>query len=515
MMNVLLVDDEPWVIEGLRTMVNWTNYGFQVCGEALNGPDALTMIQELRPELVLTDINMPVINGLELIERSNKTITKPPKFVILSGYDNFNYAITAMHHKVTEYLLKPIDEEEIEAVLARIGKRIQDDLAAERNQTRIQSLLVNSLLNRLIQGDDGELLEQQIVRTLHLSADAELRCMVIEASADPSYLQERIKRYFSQSPDRLFQDSTGKWGAIVPADEFSASQLEEIGIQIHRELSGELNQPVIVTISSSQRGVRSIRDLYLQALEVNGCKRCQGKEGVFSYRNSCQPVFARDDGKEKFKQLPDIVAVGGTDKIMAAVEAALASVTEEVPGLEHALVYIADLEVNLCRRIAEMNGDPDAFMKSIQAEHGTAGSFATYPSMHKYVLALCLGASGVLSDLEARNENNTIFHVIQYVDREYHGKLQLQDLAKRFHMNSTYLGQLFKKETGKPFNDYLNEKRIEEAKRLLKRSQMKISEIALQVGYPNTDYFISKFKCKTGVLPSVYKQESERKQMAD
>lgn len=515
MMNVLLVDDEPWVIEGLRTMVNWTDYGFQVCGEALNGPDALTMIQELRPELVLTDINMPVINGLELIERSNKTIQKPPKFVILSGYDNFNYAITAMHHKVTEYLLKPIDEEEIEAVLARIGKKIQDDLAAERNQNRIQSLLVNNLLNRLIQGDDSESLEHQAIRALRLSADSELRCMMIEASPDSSHLQNRIKRYFPHGSDRWFQDSAGRWGILIPATEFSASQAEEIGIRLHKELVDELNRPVIVTISGSQRGVRSIRDLYLQALEVNNCKRCQGKEGVFTYRNSCQTGFTRDDGKEKFKQLSVIAAAGGKGEITAAVDAALASVMEELPDLEHTLVHIADLEVSLCRRIAEMNGDPDDFMKTIQAEHGTTGRFATYPSMRNYVLALCLGASDVLSDLAARNENNTIFHVIQYVDREYHGKLQLQDLAKMFHMNSTYLGQLFKKETGKPFNDYLNEKRIEEAKRLLKRTQMKISEIALQVGYPNTDYFISKFKCKTGVLPSVYKQESERKQMAD
>lgn len=83
-------------------------------------------------------------------------------------------------------------------------------------------------------------------------------------------------------------------------------------------------------------------------------------------------------------------------------------------------------------------------------------------------------------------------------------------MAQKFHMNPAYLGQLFKKETGKPFNEYLNMKRIEEAKRLLKRTTMKISEIALQVGYPNTDYFLSKFKQATGVLPSAYKREPDR-----
>lgn len=83
-MRVMLVDDEPWVLEGLTTMIDWGKYGFEVCGEALSGPDALRLIQELKPDLVLTDIHMPVINGLELITRINELMVHPPKFVIVN-----------------------------------------------------------------------------------------------------------------------------------------------------------------------------------------------------------------------------------------------------------------------------------------------------------------------------------------------------------------------------------------------------------------------------------------------
>ncbi|MEK4117366.1 response regulator [Paenibacillus sp. FSL W8-0919] len=510
MMNVLLVDDEPWVIEGLRTMVNWRNFGFQICGEASSGSEAFSMIQELKPELVLTDINMPVINGLELIERSNQKLARPPKFVILSGYDNFDYALTAMQQRVTEYLLKPFDEEEIEAVLIRLRTKIQEELKAEQCHSRMQFLFTNNLLIRLIQGEDNESLKLQAAKALLLQKDSKLRCVVVEASGPSGALAGRVKKYFKQKPDRIFEDSAGRIGVILPDDEFPSCRVHELSVQLHRELEDPSSQPVIVTISGVLQGIESIRELYLQALEVNKCKRCQGREGVYHYRDLRQGGKSQELAKEKFKELTEIVMAYQTNKIHAAVEAALDSMLEGMLDLKEAISHVADLEWSLCRRIGEMNGDPDALMRKLHDGHGAIDSFGNYSALKTYVLELCLEAADILARLEAKNENNTIFHVIQYVDREFRSKLQLQDLAKMFHMNTAYLGQLFKKETGKPFNDYLNEKRIEEAKRLLRRTQMKISDIALQVGYPNTDYFIIKFKCLTGVLPSAYKQKTER-----
>lgn len=512
MMNVLLVDDEPWVLEGLRTMVNWETHGFRVCGEALNGPDALQMIQELKPELVVTDINMPVLSGLELVEQSNKTLKRPPKFVILSGYDNFNYALTAMRHKVTEYLLKPIDEEEIGIILERVGRTIREELATEQNQSRVQFLFTNNLLNRFIQGEYNESLERQAVRALDLEPGAKLTCVLIETVPGTDDLRHRIREYFSKERDRSFLDNSGRVGVILPAEVYSSARLEEIGLRIHRDLSADLNRPVIITVSDSRDGIPSIRELYLQALEVVKCKRSHGKEGVFYYKYCKQPAGADDVFKEKIKQLTEKVFADDKDKIRCLVDELQAFFISGLHGIEIVKSHIADLELTLCNRVASMNGEPDALMKSMWEQYGSLTGIDNYPGLKKYLQALCLEAASLLSRLNLQNENNTIFHVIQYVEREYKNKLQLQDLAKHFHMNATYLGQLFKKETGKPFNEYLNEKRIEEAKCLLKRTHIKISEVALQVGYPNTDYFISKFKSSTGMLPSAYKHEAEKKQ---
>ncbi|MNI44130.1 Bifunctional transcriptional activator/DNA repair enzyme AdaA [compost metagenome] len=169
--------------------------------------------------------------------------------------------------------------------------------------------------------------------------------------------------------------------------------------------------------------------------------------------------------------------------------------------------------MTLCRLVAERNGEPAVMMNRQHEEYGSLGELGDYSGLGNYVSALCGRAAVYLTELQAANEGNTIYNVIQYVDLEFRNKLQLQDLARQFHMNSAYLGQLFRKETGRSFSEYLNDKRIEAAKGLLKRTELKISDVAAQVGFSNTDYFIDKFKGIVGVLPSVYKHSSHNKQL--
>ncbi|MBM6996224.1 response regulator [Paenibacillus sp. DXFW5] len=508
MRQVLLVDDEPWVLEGLRTMVNWEKHGFQVCGEALDGPEALAKMQELRPDLVVTDIHMPVISGLELIERSRRLLPKPPKFVILSGYDDFNYALTAMRQRVAEYLLKPIDEDEFETILARLGQSIAEEMEMEQASSRKQLLFKNNILNRLIQGEEGDRLEQEAAVALQLGGEPELLCMLIDAGAGgyPSDLKLRVSTYFSKNTDRLFLDALGRVGVIVRTDELPPPRLEEIGLAISGELS-DLDRPVVIAVSEVGKGIRSIRELYLQTLETVKVKRERGKTGFFLPCPHPQPSNTEDAFRGKFDLLLEAVLEGDPVAAGAAVEEAFSSLACSQMSVDSIRVFAGNMELTLCRKIKRAGGDADAFMVHMQEDAGTPDGMSDYPALKGYLHKLCREASLLLAGLRQKNENNTMFQVIQYVDEEYRSKLKLQTLAKKFHMNPTYLGQVFKKETGKPFNEYLNEKRIEEAKRLLKRTPMKISDIALQVGYPNTDYFISKFKQATGMLPSVYKSE--------
>lgn len=120
MLKVLFVDDEPYVIEGLRDMLDWSAFGFSLCGEASNGIDALEIMRLCNPDLVITDIKMPVMDGPELIKQSSELLHSKAKFIILSGYNDFQYAQKAMLYSVSDYLLKPLDDDELQKYVAKM-----------------------------------------------------------------------------------------------------------------------------------------------------------------------------------------------------------------------------------------------------------------------------------------------------------------------------------------------------------------------------------------------------------
>jgi two-component system response regulator YesN len=125
LLSIVTIDDEPYVHEGLDSLMDWERIGYVHAGSALNGEEGLSLIANLRPDVILTDIRMPAMSGLELIGRVREMSNYHPAFVVISGYDEFEYARTALRHQVDDYLLKPIDEQQLEEQLVRIGSRIR------------------------------------------------------------------------------------------------------------------------------------------------------------------------------------------------------------------------------------------------------------------------------------------------------------------------------------------------------------------------------------------------------
>lgn len=215
MLKALIVDDEPWVLEGLRTMVDWEKSGFELCGEALNGPEALRLIELHQPDLVLTDINIPVFNGLELITRLNQSMDRPPRFVILSGYDDFQYARTALRQQVEQYLLKPVDEDELEDLLSRLYSIITNEIASINEQQQKQAGIIGSMLNRLIQGEDEEEFRLMASSLIKLPADAELLGILVDPPAAAGHLRLLVNCYFPAELTCSFQDRAERAGLLL------------------------------------------------------------------------------------------------------------------------------------------------------------------------------------------------------------------------------------------------------------------------------------------------------------
>lgn len=453
------------------------------------------------------------MSGLELIAAVKEAVDPPPRFVILSGYDDFNYARTALRHKVDGYLLKPVDDEEIEELLGKISAIIQNETASRLEGQKKQNILIHNLLSRCLQGDWSEELESAACGLLGLQPDTELQCILAAAISGTVGLNEGDTEGFPDHLGYVFQDPAGRAGLLVRSAGLSTEALEAAAAQVQKVQSEKLGVPVAVMISGRGTGLRSLQELYTQTLEVWGLKYRKERGGIFYYNDLRPAGLSPEFVSGHFTRVLDEVKEGEPERIRAAVREAFAAMTSKRVNIDAAQAEVAHLEMTFCRSITEMQGDPDRIMCAMHKEYGNLGGLTDYYKLSLYVDRLCLETAAYLTELRAHNEGNTIYNVIQYVDLEFRSKLQLQDLARQFHMNSAYLGQLFRKETGRSFSDYLNDKRIEAAKSLLKRTQLKISDIAVQVGFSNTDYFIDKFKGKVGSSPSVYKNAHKNKQL--
>lgn len=390
MYKVLLVDDEPYVIEGLKTMIAWERHGFRICGEATNGEDALAIIKTEDPALVITDIRMPVLDGLELIRQSRELLDSKTKFVILSGYEEFSYIQSAMRYDVSDYLLKPIDDEEVNRVIGNLGRQIREERAFDEVKR----------LSASITGDPV------------LRVAEETAARALPAGIKP---ESGVAEGFQNLP---------------------------LGYDFFK-----------VDIESLLEEVKNNEDQGIAA-KIDGLFR----------------RFSRN---------------GSAPEIIKAT--------------------LKNLELELAKLVLDRNGDCD----EISARLTRFNENLAHMNMEKIKIALtelCRYAAGYMHSGAPGNNREIISEIRDFIKYNYAQDITLQKLAKRFYMNPVYLGQLFKKYTGMYLGEYLHRIRIKAAKKLLRRTDMKIPEIARATGYHDPDYFVSKFKAITKVPPSAFRR---------
>lgn len=168
MLKVLFADDEPIMLEGLRFLVDWEALNYEVCGEALDGEDALQLIGSTRPDLVITDVRMPVIDGLELIRRTSESDFRP-KFIIFSGYADFEYAKRALKYGVANYLTKPLDETELTEAVQTVTAQILKERKASSRRDALSALMQEDMVSRLLMRENTEEEREQGLKTLGIS----------------------------------------------------------------------------------------------------------------------------------------------------------------------------------------------------------------------------------------------------------------------------------------------------------------------------------------------------------
>ncbi|OXS62737.1 hypothetical protein B1A99_02465 [Cohnella sp. CIP 111063] len=395
--KAIIVDDEPQIRKGLRTIISWEAAGFALVGEAADGEEALSLIQREPPDLVVTDVKMPRKDGIELSklirERYPDTVV-----LILSGYNQFSYAKEAMKHGVVDYLLKPVDPVELASALGELREKLASSVRHKLESAKAAKTMRTALLGKWVRGESS---------SKHYGEAAALG---VDVRSEAHY------RMIVFSLDRY--------------DEIVAVSGDEIALKRFAI------ENVVEELLGDQGYLFEISDRYY------GCLVAEREEGYDGDRGVCRLA----------EQIPDTIH-------RCLKETVTLGVGSVVQGIE---------------QIQE-----------------------------SYVTALKMMDTGKNASTDTENR---IRAAIDYVGFHYMNDLNLKEMSRLFHYNAVYFGQLFRKETGLYFNDYMNQVRIEQACKLLEQTDFTAAEISEKVGYKYVDHFYRHFKQLKGLTPGKYRE---------
>ena len=522
MMKVFLVDDEIAIRETLRNIFPWEDQGFQLVGEAPDGEMALPMIRDLNPDILLTDIRMPFMDGMRLCAEI-KRLMPWVGVIILSGYDDFSYARQAISLGVREYLLKPITAKELGTALSRVAGQIEAERreresaaslrqrVASGNQFLKEKLLASLFTDEGDRFEDEILLQQMRAMGVNLAAS----CYVV---IDIAYPLKDEARAAARAALASLAEATGGsvltcgmaqgTRALVLGDNerdveeraysfaSSAAQLPEL-----KDCEGLLLS-IGETVSDYydiRRAMQSARHLRHMA-----ARQSEGRRIIGVGELNDRPAALNNLDLSPLYEKLQYAAAGEIDTILAEYTDSLGPGAE---GLSLAMGYLRVAAVIAAQRIAQEAGaDPAALDQGLIAEAMQAEG----PAGLEAVKALLLNAIQC-RDRTGRGVGETpVGRARIYLSRCYaNPNLMLQDVAGEVGMSQSHFSTVFAQETGITFTQYLTALRLGKARELLTATAMRSSEIAFAVGYNDAHYFSYLFKKHTGYTPSEYRKSKK------
>ncbi|MDQ2084872.1 response regulator [Herbivorax sp. ANBcel31] len=520
LLRVLLVDDEPFVFEGLRIMVDWEKYGFSICGEASNGEDALEIIKTGNPHLVITDIRMPVMDGIQLIKSVYEDSNLRAKFIILSGYNDFDYAKKAMKYGVNSYILKPLDEDELNQAVKKAGNQIQEERKKEESRNNQLSFVAENAINSILKGNakDSEIKRANFM--LDIKEDEEIKMLLLEIDNFDKWMsdydevelrkiRDKTKELINSSMDdeinlKIFEDDLSRFCVVISQSMCIYSRINDYAKDLKKTIENALNCSVSIAISDSMSGIKSLEPLFKQVDLAISYKFFKDIGSVILYKNIKNMSKNYDFFEVDIDALKKCIKKNDVDGIKRTMKNLFHGFSKKLTAPEVIKIYIENLELECIKYVMELKGNVQEFTKKI-IDFNKDLEKSTMKELKNEVCDLCIFLAQYIDSITKSNSKDIILEMQQYIKENYSKEINLKIIGKELYVNPVYIGRKFKKTTGMQFNEYLHKIRIEEAKKLLRKTNMKVSDVARSVGYNDTEYFTAKFKSFTNFSPSEFK----------
>lgn len=479
MYKVMIVDDESWAIRGIRSAFDWGKYGFEIAGQFTSAYKAWDAIQTTEPDLVFTDIRMPDISGLELMKKA-KTLGLGTEFVIVSGYAEFEYAQEALRYGALDYFLKPLDLDMTDPFIAKLSVHFSRKRAA-RNHL---------LLDALTSGD-----EEDISRLLpHRTGTAGRHYQVLAV-----YFRGEI-----QDVHRLLPPD----GLSVAALEVEAGARKMLVVRMAEDKACLEEQwgdfPLqetgihVVGISSISSELKHMGKLVKEADLSASRVFLEDTEGVVPYEPKLHLV------KPCIVEMNRIIQGNSFEDLQVYIHGVQAYFREQRLGMGE-VVYLWNQAVGILI---------NAYSEELKDMELEFLNFTEIQERFEHFESMCSFLHDVLASIRQGNSRtqqegdiqSCFNQMVAYIDGHFEQKLYLKDLSAQFYINQVYCCQLFKKNLGKTFSEYMSELRIRKARELLKQTDMTIEEVAIEAGYVDYYYFNKVFKKHCGMTPTKFRK---------
>lgn len=521
MYRVLIVEDEILVSIGLKNMLDWQKLNMQVVGEAPNGQAGYTMYQERKPDLILTDIKMPVMDGLELIRRVRQN-DQATRFVILTCYQEFDLVQQALRLGVSDYILKlKMSVEEMEAVLSRVGIELKSQPRLNHgNQQTITRLALNQHFLQILHNPQASLATlcqaDPALAPLASTACLAVLCIaIVLPQPQPTATAPHTDSAHLLVWDLLEQEAQKVGLHLV-------IRRDEGNYLILLDLSSS-HQPELVLQGFCQNTSSSLKT-YLSAEAQIGLVTAAATEmslprlirqaqtalnDLFFTTATYQYPYTSTQTASQIQQcsadLADSLSHLDIDlELKIYVQGQLSQHLNQVVSPQEyrdALIYM------LYWTAAHRNLQPDQLPSQMSTSIREIRQAPRYcQARQSWLQALSCLSTNLPASLPYSRE---IRHLLTYIDRHLDSKVTLKELAASAGMSPNYLCTLFKKETGINLFDYITKSRIERAKQMLLDSNQKTYEIAEQVGFSDESYFIRVFKRVAGITPNEYRKKAD------
>ncbi|MCS7462058.1 helix-turn-helix domain-containing protein [Paenibacillus doosanensis] len=525
MYKVFLVEDEWLVLQGLKLTIPWEELNCEIIGEASDGRTGAELILTAKPDIVLTDIRMPAMDGIQLAEQAAAGLPGI-KIVFLTGFDDFAYAQKAVKLGAADFVLKPTNADELIQVIGRITSQLDTERSRRSFQERLEHraklehpLIMEKMLYELMQDYAGPTLKELFLEYGEWSeAGAEgdgfppYRLLLIQLdglcreSAERERQLEQVREQAQElSALPVVRMSENRY-ALIANRRTGREALMESAAALLRRLPVLTRSYVIGVSALFTAGIESLPAAYQQAMRALYQTVFLGRETWIWYEDIEREQADEPGSEDAVQEWIDLVKWGHAASIEAHTAAWYSRLLHRYPdGLEArrrffefiVALYSALLRDHELREIVLGSDFLLAFAERL--EHTLERSL-------ELLRAMLAEWNGLLAEQGETRKKSGFEEIEAFIQSHYAEDITLQGIAERYHMSESYFSRLFKKQVGTSFLEYVTMIRVRQAKELLANPRLKIYEVSLQAGYQDSRYFSQIFRKYTGETPTEFRK---------